>query len=95
MVLVSYAPLAVSLRGSLHLLIWRSTGVRMLHTHIPVMLLFHPVKSFFPSNFTLMAYLSRVNMKPASHKFIRAVWRIYYPRNGVHKVSQGECNVYL
>ena len=95
MVLVSYAPLAVSVSGSLHSLIWRSTGVRMLHTHRPVMLLFHPVKIVFPSNFTLMAYLSRVTIQPASHKFTRVVWRIYYPRNGVHKLSQGECNMYL
>ena len=41
--------------------------VRCSQLHRPFMLSQHPVKIVFPKYFTYVAYLSRVNVQPASH----------------------------
>ena len=71
MVIVSYAPLAVRVNGYMCSMSWSSVGGERLHLHIPVILLRHLFKIFFLSNFTSVAYLSRLTLQPTSHKGAR------------------------
>ena len=61
MVLLSYAPLTVDVRGFLH---FNFIGGRRLHLRRLVMLLCHTVKLLLSSYCTYVAYLYRVTAQP-------------------------------
>ena len=54
--------------GSMRLVSWNAIGGRSFHIHRPVILLCHPFKTVFRSNFTYVAYLSSMTVHLASHK---------------------------